>query len=94
MINLRDILRRVRKHNLALGTLQALLCLDKGECYITKIAKEIGITGAATTGIIDQLVKQKLVSRIHDAEDRRKIVIKLTNKGQGYLETILEGENA
>ena len=37
------------------------------------------------TGIVDRLVDQQLVERRSNAEDRRKVLVALTDKGQAQL---------
>jgi DNA-binding MarR family transcriptional regulator len=66
-------------------TLPQFLVLDhlsrKGKTMMTEIANFMKVTTAATTGIIDRLVRYSYVTREHDPGDRRIINIKLTNKG-------------
>lgn len=47
-----------------------------------KLATALGVTPANTTGIIDRLVKQGLVSRTEDTQDRRMLLLKVTGKGE------------
>lgn len=48
---------------------------------MSDIAKKMGHSTAAATGLVDRLEKLNYVERVHAAEDRRKIMVRITNKG-------------
>ena len=60
-----------------------LLTYLSSEDYLTMsdIAKKMGHSTAAATGLVDRLEKLSYVERIHAAEDRRKIMVCITSKG-------------
>ncbi len=60
-----------------------LLTYLSSEDYLTMsdIAKKMGHSTAAATGLVDRLEKLSYVERIHAAEDRRKIMVRITAKG-------------
>lgn len=60
-----------------------LLAYLSSEDYLTMsdIAKKMGHSTAAATGLVDRLEKLGYVERIHAAEDRRKIMVRITHKG-------------
>jgi DNA-binding MarR family transcriptional regulator len=60
-----------------------LLAYLSSEDYLTMsdIAKKMGHSTAAATGLVDRLEKLNYVERMHAAEDRRKIMVRITNKG-------------
>lgn len=60
-----------------------LLTYLSSEEYLTMsdIAKKMGHSTAAATGLVDRLEKLGYVERIHAAEDRRKIMVRITVKG-------------
>lgn len=60
-----------------------LLAYLSSEDYLTMsdIAKKMGHSTAAATGLVDRLEKLEYVERIHAAEDRRKIMVRITGKG-------------
>lgn len=60
-----------------------LLAYLSSEEYLTMsdIAKKMGHSTAAATGLVDRLEKLGYVERIHAAEDRRKIMVRITHKG-------------
>jgi DNA-binding MarR family transcriptional regulator len=52
------------------------------------IATHIGISTAATTGILDSLEKLGFIDRTHNRNDRRQWFVKLTPKGKDFLAAI------
>jgi len=57
-----------------------LMAYLSSEEYLT-IAKKMGHSTAAATGLVDRLEKLSYVERVHAAEDRRKIMVRITQKG-------------
>ena len=55
------------------------------------LAEKAGVTRATITGLVDTLERDGLVTRRHDAHDRRMMLIHLTPKGVTTLEAILPG---
>lgn len=55
--------------------------LSKKECNMTELAKMLGVTKSAVTGVIDRLIKERLVQRSRPERDRRVVKIHLTEKG-------------
>ena len=60
-----------------------LLTYLSSEEYLTMsdIAKKMGHSTAAATGLVDRLEKLSYVARVHAADDRRKIMVCITKKG-------------
>jgi len=60
-----------------------LLTYLSSEDYLTmsSIAKKMGHSTAAATGLVDRLEKLGFVERVHAAEDRRKIMVRITQQG-------------
>jgi DNA-binding MarR family transcriptional regulator len=60
-----------------------LLAYLSSEEYLTMsdIAKKMGHSTAAATGLVDRLEKLNYVERMHASEDRRKIMVRITQKG-------------
>ena len=55
---------------------------QKGELTMTEIAKKMGHTTAAATGLVDRMEKLGHIKRGHATEDRRKILVKITASGE------------
>jgi DNA-binding MarR family transcriptional regulator len=67
-----------------------LLTYLSNEDYLTMsaIAKKMGHSTAAATGLVDRLEKLNFVERVHAAEDRRKIMVRITNGGTEIVATM------
>lgn len=55
-----------------------------------KLAVALGVTPANVTGIIDRLVEQGLVLRKENPNDRRALVLRVTEKGEALLANLRE----
>jgi DNA-binding MarR family transcriptional regulator len=51
------------------------------ELTMTDIARKMGHSTAAATGLVDRLEKLGYVERMHAADDRRKVMVRITAKG-------------
>ncbi|MGD0353884.1 MAG: MarR family transcriptional regulator [Dehalococcoidia bacterium] len=75
-------------------TIAQLKCLffisNHGSTNSSKLAEALRVTPTNITGIVDRLVKQGLVSRSVDAQDRRMLVLKATIKGEGLVANLRE----
>lgn len=67
-----------------------LLTYLSSEDYLTMsaIAKKMGHSTAAATGLVDRLEKLGFVERVHAAEDRRKIMVRITKSGSAIVSTM------
>ena len=67
-----------------------LLTYLSSEDYLTMsaIAKKMGHSTAAATGLVDRLEKLGFVERVHAAEDRRKIMVRITSSGSEIVSTM------
>ena len=68
---------------LVLATLREL-----GECKVTTLAKEKGVSLPTITGLLDRLVKAGFVQRRRDETDRRAVLVSLSKKGERAFEQI------
>ena len=75
-----------------LEVLNALSVAEKDSEILTlsEIAKRLLISKAYTTALTNKLVKDELIKRQYDKEDRRVIKIVLTSKGKTVLKERLE----
>ncbi|MCF7894974.1 MAG: MarR family transcriptional regulator [Candidatus Omnitrophica bacterium] len=73
-------------------TLPQYLVLDliyqKKALKMKDIASQLKISLPAASGLIDRLVKLKMVKRVYDLKDRRVILIDLTKVGKETVEDI------
>jgi len=64
-----------------------LLAIDSyGECKMSALASNMKITMPTTTGVIDRLVRSGLVDRNTKADDRRQVLVRLTDKGEKLID--------
>ena len=64
----------------------ALLVIDEAPLPITHVAERVGMSRGAMTTIADRLEAQKLVKRVHGADDRRIVLLEATAKGRRAVE--------
>lgn len=62
------------------SVLRALI--NSGPHQVSEVANQLGVTLSAATGLVDRLVKSKLVTRERDQEDRRVVWVKITPEGE------------
>jgi len=58
----------------------------KGESNVTDIGRELGVTSAAASQMLDRLVQQDLVSRRENPHDRRNKQVTLTDRGRRIIQ--------
>jgi len=76
---------------LTIAQLKSLFFIsNQGSTHSGKLAAALGVTPTNVTGIIDRLVKQGLVSRADDAQDRRVILLKATGRGEELVTRLRE----
>ncbi|MFH1572061.1 MAG: MarR family transcriptional regulator, partial [Gemmatimonadota bacterium] len=61
----------------------AMKCLHRSPGPLSSVAlsRELGVSPANVTGIIDRLVEKDLVERLRPEDDRRKVLLSLTEAG-------------
>ena len=88
-----EILRLLVPHilasRMAKPTFWALHYLDRShEVHPGRLARRIGVTPAACTASVDQLVALGYVARRPSVEDRRQVLLEVTPKGRRVLDTV------
>lgn len=58
---------------------------------MSDIARKMGHSTAAATGLVDRLEKLGYVQRQHAADDRRKVLVKITKKGEQLVSHLRGG---
>ncbi len=59
--------------------------INGGPCPVSEVAGHLGVTLSAATGLVDRLVKAKLVTRDRDQADRRVVWVKITPEGESAV---------
>ena len=71
---------------------QALLAIKgfpgRDRVTVGELAERLCLRHHSTVGLVDRLVKEKLVARTRSAEDRRQVLIELTVRGEKTLATL------
>lgn len=70
----------------ALGVIGA-----RGPLSAGALAKEIGLTPGAVTGMVDRLARAGLVTRAPDPADRRRVVIRVADTGRAVFGDVFAG---
>jgi len=84
--------RLLAQHSLLQGRWWVLVLLlreDNLTSSPSDLAEKAGVTKATMTGFIDGLEREGLVTRLMDADDRRKFLIKLTSLGEEKLDKVM-----
>ena len=61
---------------------------EQGESRMTDLAYFMNVTTAATTGIVDRLVRDNYVARSYNPDDRRIVKVRLTPKGYELVKKV------
>ncbi len=101
IIELRELTRQLIKNMSFLDKTEASCCgTTIGQCYaiteigrveeisLNELADLLNLDNSTMSRTINNLVEQQLVIREIDAQDRRYVKMKLTEKGQGIYKTI------
>ncbi len=77
-----NLSRKLNRDNISIAQffLIGYLASSK-ELTMTDIAKKMGHSTAAATGLVDRLEKLGYTERTHSTEDRRKVMVRITSKG-------------
>lgn len=88
--------RELSAHQLTLPQFQTLLVIRENnpKCTMGHLACETRQVSATMTGIVDRLVDQGLVERWRQSDDRRKVVVRLTESGQAKVDSVLSARRS
>lgn len=71
-------------------TTPQLLCLRQlganGSTTASQLAREVALSQATITGILDRLEARGLITRRRDAQDRRRVNLEVTEEGRSLVE--------
>ena len=75
--------------------MNTILVIGKGgdRNKMSDIANKLGVSMGTPTVTVDRLIKKGYVERDRDEEDRRQVIVKLSEKGQSAFEDILKMKN-
>jgi len=85
--SMRDFIRFAKDRGLSISQLGALLNLyHSGSCGVSDLGDILGVTSAAASQMLERLVRQDLIFRYEDPNDRRVKQIVLTDEGQKLVQ--------
>jgi len=84
--------RALSNHQLTFPQFHTLLVIKENskKCTMGYLADETNQVSATMTGIIDRLVERGLVERWRHPQDRRKVLVRLTEAGHAKLEDVFQ----
>lgn len=78
----------LQKHGLTVPQLAALQAIGRSQpITVGGLAKAIHLSQATLTGIVARLEKRSLVTRTRGGDDRRTVLVELTDEGRRILES-------
>jgi DNA-binding MarR family transcriptional regulator len=82
--------KEMRGLEITLTQMQMLLLINSlSGCKMSDLSEALGVTMGNVTSMIDRLIKEDLVKRCEDDNDRRIVRIELTKNGKDTVKTIL-----
>ena len=92
---IRAEMRRQRTADLSVPQFRTLAFIDRNvDASLSDVAEHIGLTLPSMSKIVDGLVSRKLVTRQTAPEDRRRMTLTLTGRGQAALQASREATRA
>jgi DNA-binding MarR family transcriptional regulator len=84
----RDFRHFMEETGLSFSQLNVLMRLfHRGDCGVSEIGEQLGVTNAAASQTVDHLVHLGLIKRTEDPDDRRAKQLALTQQGYTLIET-------
>jgi len=83
-----QILEKANQQGLTLRHFMVLIQLDEVDHALGSLAKKLGLSSAALTGMGDRMERLGLVVRQHSKTDRRSIVMEITRYGREVLRSV------
>lgn len=81
-----DLSRLINAQNSVFLTV--LILEECGQIDMTRLAQRLRLSTAAVTGLADRLVENGFVKRLKKPNDRRAIILELTEKGYDILSSL------
>jgi DNA-binding MarR family transcriptional regulator len=82
-------------HGLSMAHFQILAILEAdGPTPMSRLADQVGVADPNLTGIIGRMEERKVVERVHDKDDRRVVLARLTEMGREVLKQVEESRLA
>jgi DNA-binding MarR family transcriptional regulator len=77
--------------SVTMAQMRVLMLLNAlGELRMSEAASALHVTQSTASGLVDRLVETGLVARHNDAQDRRQVLVSLTEQGTAFLDHFQE----
>ncbi|MCA9859487.1 MAG: MarR family transcriptional regulator [Thermomicrobiales bacterium] len=76
------------ENRLSLRQLSALTMIESEKTTLGDVARKLMVTPAVVTGLIDRLERRGYVRRINSTDDRRRVLLALTDDGRAAAESV------
>lgn len=73
---------------LSLRQLSALTMIESEQTTLGDVAAKLMVTPAVVTGLIDRLERRGYARRINSTDDRRRVLLALTDEGRAAAESV------
>lgn len=60
------------------------------ELHMSELVARLGVSLSTVSGLVDRLVEQDLAARRDDPEDRRQVVVSITDRGMAFVDRFRE----
>jgi DNA-binding MarR family transcriptional regulator len=78
--------RRLETHGVTVAEWVTLRSIDGlSSCSLAQLAERMGSDPSTVSRLVERVLKKGLAARIHAADDRRRVCIKLTKTGRGLV---------
>jgi DNA-binding MarR family transcriptional regulator len=85
------VLYVARQHGLSMSQVGALFQLShRGTSSVSNVGDRLGVTSAAASQMLDRLVRQGLIGRSEDPNDRRAKQVVLTEQGGRLIDEVMK----
>ena len=85
--SMRDFIRFAKEKDLSMSQFGALLNIyHAGTCGVSDLGDVLGVTSAASSQMLERLVRQGLITRSEDPNDRRVKNVVLTEDGKNLIQ--------
>lgn len=93
-LSMRNLFRFSKETGYSISQLGALFRISRNPIGVTDLGRNLGITPAAASQMLEKLFQQELILRSEDPRDRRAKRIVLTEKGKQVLEDSMKARES
>ncbi len=83
-----SVARVAGEERLSLRQLSALAMIESEQTTLGDVARRLMVTPAVVTGLIDRLERRGYVRRISSTDDRRRVLLALTDEGRAAADAV------